>query len=1103
MQYDRIMQYDRKGGQAGLESHCIDKFFGDAVLQSLSITVIVIDNSANVRYINRAAKNCFGYKSHELVGVHIGEIVSGVSKFATAQHKQVLAKHKDGVKFALGMSVIPFVFGESRLFICTFDNHLDKQFSNKKLLNSQERILATFQEAAIGMMLVDMNGKPVEVNPALQSMLQYSAVELKKMTFSSFTYTADVKAGLGLYTELVAGKRDHYQFDKRYVRKDRELVYGRVTVSMIRDDYGNPQYALSIIEDVSAQKEIYDVLLKSEEKYRTLMNDAGDVILVADLAGKIIDANKCAENFLGYSKGEMLKTNFSDILHGKKIEDFFMLCEVGDAPPLTLRDLKIRCKGDTKIPVGVTLSVMEYGGQKYILSIIRDITGPKNVEKKLKEVQDQLAQRVQHRTAALERANKKLTEQAAVRKKTEQALRASQQRFRVVTNNSPIILFALDHKGIFTLSEGKGLESIGLKSGEIVGQSVFKLYGHIEQVKTDFHRATKGEAFTSVININNAVFELWCSPIRDQNNKLSGAVGVMTDITERRRAEDKIRASEKKLSTILKNMQDAFYRVDNDCVLVLISPSINKLLGYTPEELLGTKLPNLFVDPDGHVKFKKSLEENAGVLYSYEMALSRKDGSMVWVSFNAQHCFDELGNIIGIEGTTRDITERKQTEQHLRYLANYDALTKLPNRTLFRDRLEHAMAHARRYHHLVVLMFLDVDRFKAINDSLGHLVGDQLLQAASERLRSCAREGDTVARLGGDEFTIVMEGVSEVVDADIAAKKVVEAMSKPFVLEGHDVYVTASIGVTIYPSDSDDIDSLIRNADTAMYRAKRAGRNNYQFYTEDMNTRAIENLLLQNNLRQALERKEFLLYYQPQINLQTGDMIGMEALIRWQHPELGLLSPKQFISIAEETGLIIPIGEWVLRTVCLQIKKWEADGLPPYRVSVNLSACQFRQKNLVEKITSIVTETAVDPKYIELELTEGVLVDDEESAIDVLHQLNKMGMQISIDDFGTGYSSLSYLKRFPLNTLKIDQSFIRDILTDPDGAAITEAIIALGHSLRLKVIAEGVESQEQLSFLAPRGCDEVQGFYFSEPLPAHVIVDWMVEKQYLSTRVVQ
>jgi len=1081
----------------------VDKFFGDAVLQSLSISVIIIDENANIRYINRAAKNCFGYRSHEMVDHHLGEIIFGVSEFTTAQHKEVIVEQKDGAKFGLAMSITPFVFGENRLFICSFENQLKNKLGNKKFFNSQERILAIFKEATIGMMLVNMNGKPVETNPALQSMLQYSAKELKQMTFSSFTYTADVQAGLGFYTELVAGKIDHYQFEKRYVRKDGQLVYGRVTVSMLRDDYGHPQYALSIIEDISAQKETHDALLASEEKYRTLMNDAGDVILVVDLSGQIVDSNKCTENLLGYNKEEILKICFSDILNGQNVEDFFMRCEADNAKPQTLRNLKIRRKDDSKIPVSVTLSCMEYGSKKYILSIIRDITGPKKVEEKLSRAQEELEQRVQNRTAALERANKKLTEQAIVRKKTEQALRASQQRFRVVVNNSPIILFALDHEGVFTLSEGKGLESIGLKPGEVVGQSVFSLYGNVEQVKTDFKRAIKGETFTSVLNIENAVFELWCSPIRDQNNKLNGVVGVMTDITERRRAEEKIRASEKKLSTIMKNMQDTFYRTDNDCVLVLVSPSIYKLLGYTPEELLGTKLSRFFVDPEVNFKFLELLKENKGVLNSYEMALSRKDGSVVWVSSNAQYCFDDVGNIIGVEGTTRDITERKQTEQHLRYLANYDALTTLPNRTLFRDRLEHAMAHARRYNHLVVLMFLDVDRFKAINDSLGHLVGDQLLQAVSERLRSCAREGDTVARLGGDEFTIVMEGVSDISDADAVAKKVIEAMSRSYVLEGHDVFVTASIGITIYPSDSDDIDSLIRNADTAMYRAKQAGRNNYQFYTEDMNTRAIENLLLQNNLRQALESEEFLLYYQPQIDLGSGDMIGMEALIRWQHPELGLLSPKQFISIAEETGLIIPIGEWVLRKACLQLKEWQANGLPLYRVSVNLSACQFKQKNLVEMISQVINETGVNPQYIEIEITEGVLVDDEELAIDILHRLKALGMRISIDDFGTGYSSLSYLKRFPLNTLKIDKSFIRDIITDPDGAAITEAIIALGHSLRLKVIAEGVESQEQLSFLSPRGCDEVQGFFFSEPLPASVIVDWMREKQYVGMPVLQ
>jgi len=1066
------------------------------------MSVIILDNDAVIRYINRASKKYFGYQSHELVGKPVSDLVVGLSDFSSVQKQHIVAKHKDGAQLDLHISITPFMLGENRLINCTFETASENRLDSK-LLNSRKRMLTIFNEAPVGMMLVDMNGKPVETNAALQSMLMYSASELSQMTFSSFTFSADIKTGLGLYTELVAGKRDQYKFEKRYARKDGQVVYGRVTVSMLRDENRFPKFALCIIEDITDQKNNSDTLSESEEKYRTLMNDAGDVILVVDLDGTIVDANKRVIDFLGYHKEEIMSVNFFSLMIGKEVKEYFMQSASSTGiKPVRLRDKMMRCKNGSEVPAGVTLSVMEYAGKRYILSIIRDFTERKKIEEQLRKAQEELEIRVATRTTALERANKQLLEQVAERNKTELALSASEQRFRTVVNNTPIILFALDQNGIFTLSEGKGLESICLKKGEVVGKSIYSLYEDVSQVKEDFNRAMSGETFTSVLSINRAVFELWWSPIIDQNYKVNGVMGVMTDITERTRAEENIRASEKKLSTILKNIQDTFYRTNNDGELVLVSPSVNKLLGYSQEELTGEKLKTLYVDPEGHDKFLEALKDNDGELNSYELAMNRKDGSIVHVSSNAQYCFNEDGEIIGIEGTSRDITERKQAEQHLRYLANYDSLTKLPNRTLFLDRLERAMAYARRYNHLVVLLFLDIDRFKAINDSLGHLVGDQLLQAVSERLRLCAREGDTVARLGGDEFTIVIEGIIDLSDADIAAKKVLKSMSKSFILEGHDMFVTASIGLTVYPSDSDNVESLIRNADTAMYRAKQAGRNNYQFYTEDMNTRAIENLLLQNSLRNALDNQEFLLYYQPQINLSSGEMIGMEALIRWQHPELGLLSPKQFISIAEDTGLIIPIGEWVFRQVCLQLKEWSDRELPLFRVSVNLSACQFKQKNLVETISSIFEETGIDPSYIELEITEGVLVDDEEKAIDILHQLKNLGMYISIDDFGTGYSSLSYLKRFPLNTLKIDKSFIRDISTDADDAAIAEAIIALGHSLRLKVIAEGVETREQLEFLTPRGCDEVQGFYFSEPLPAPVIVDWMKEKQLNNNRLI-
>jgi len=428
--------------------------------------------------------------------------------------------------------------------------------------------------------------------------------------------------------------------------------------------------------------------------------------------------------------------------------------------------------------------------------------------------------------------------------------------------------------------------------------------------------------------------------------------------------------------------------------------------------------------------------------------------------------------------------QRKRAEETVEHQAHYDWLTDLPNRMLFVDRLTLALANANRYRKMLAVLFVDLDRFKTIVDTLGHATGDRLLRGVAERLRSCLEKGDTLARLGGDEFVVLLPQIQRADKAVKLAQKILEGLKPSFNFDGHDLHITTSIGISLYPYDGEDADTLLKNADTALYRAKEQGRNNYQLYTPAMNARAFERLALENSLRKALERGEFLLHYQPQIDANHGQVTGMEALVRWQHPDLGLVYPAEFIGIAEETGLIVPLGEWVLRTAAAQNKAWQKAGQLPVCVAVNLSARQFQQHDLVETVARILKETELDPQWLELEITESIAMQNADYTIVILRDLKEMGIRIAMDDFGTGYSSLSYLKKFPIDTLKIDQSFVRDLTSDSNDAAIANAIIVLAHSLKLQVVAEGVESSEQALYLRERQCDKFQGYLFSNPLAA-------------------
>lgn len=537
-------------------------------------------------------------------------------------------------------------------------------------------------------------------------------------------------------------------------------------------------------------------------------------------------------------------------------------------------------------------------------------------------------------------------------------------------------------------------------------------------------------------------------------------------------------------------LEDSFYWTDE----------IYRIFGYSPQAFVASYQGFLNgVHPDDREQLSRWIDQTLSQKASadIEHRILRPDGTARIVHQRAEAVDDAAGQAIRIIGTMQDVTERKSAEERIQFLAYYDALTGLPNRTLLQDRISVALARARRNHKRAALIFLDLDHFKSINDSLGHSVGDRLLQGVAERLKRSLREEDSVARLGGDEFLVLLPDIAEAAEATGAAQRIARTMSEVFVIQDHLLNITGSIGISLFPDHGTDIEALIKNADMAMYSAKENGRNSCQFFSQDLNMRAMERWSLQNSLRGALAKKELFLLYQPQVDIATGKLTGVEALIRWQHPEMGLVPPDKFIPVAEDSGLIVPIGEWVLKTACAQARQWHETGLPAVSIAVNISAVQSRERGFLDSVKTVLRETGLAPQYLELELTETLLISNADVMILMLEELKEIGLKLSIDDFGTGYSSLSYLTRFPIHKLKIDRAFVRDIAVNPNAALITGTIISMAKSLNIKVIAEGVESEAQLAFLRARQCDEIQGYYVSTPLSAREIAQRLWDNRWI------
>ena len=543
----------------------------------------------------------------------------------------------------------------------------------------------------------------------------------------------------------------------------------------------------------------------------------------------------------------------------------------------------------------------------------------------------------------------------------------------------------------------------------------------------------------------------------------------------------------------LNSIGDAVVSTDVEGHVTYLNVVAEAMTGWPLQQAKGLPLETVFRIIDGTTRaavknpMKLAILENKTVGLTPNCILLRRDGVEAAIEDSAAPIHDRQGRVTGAVMVFHDVTAARALSVRLSHLAEHDSLTGLPNRLLLNDRLTQAIVLAERHRKQLAVLFLDIDRFKHINDSMGHAVGDRLLQSVAERLVACVRSSDTVSRQGGDEFIILLSELTDAQDAAASAEKILLALAKPYCIDEHDLYMTASIGIVAYPDDGADADTLVKNADVAMYHAKNSGRGNYQFFKPEMHTRAIERHSIESGLRAAIERHELVLLYQPRVTLETGTTVGVEALVRWHHPKRGLLCPAKFIPIAEECGIIDRVGHWVLREACRQAKAWQDAGLPPMRIAVNMSAVEMRAKGFVAGVRAILAETGLAPRFLELELTESLLMQDSHFTAGILRALKGMGVHLALDDFGTGYSSLSYLKRFPIDTLKIDQSFVRDITTDNDAASIVSAIISMGDSLHLRVVAEGVETREQLVFLQEHGCHEGQGFYFSPPVIARSI----------------
>ncbi|MGE4110508.1 MAG: PAS domain S-box protein [Burkholderiales bacterium] len=1058
---------------------------------------------------NQKFSDMLGYARKELLGRTVKEIThpddyglgaqfreqleSGTEK-SRSNEKRFLKKDGGFVWTRRTVSATYDAAGNPQYVISIIED-----ISDRKQLEQHYR--ETFDQAAVGIVHTSVDGRYLRVNRRFCEMLGYSEEELLGIQASNLSRPEDHGKDSRTRRLMWEGKLDHFSEEKQYMRKDGTTVWTNRTVSLARDASGNPLYFIRVIEDITARKE-------ADARYRATFDNAPIGIMHTAIDSyRILHVNPKLCAMLGYSEAELLTMTSTDVVHpdfrftdGPKYQKTIM----EGAAPAYASERKFLRKDGSSFWVNRTVSMARdiSGNPLYYIRIIEDINE---------------------------------------RKQAEELIARERVLLRTIIDAIPDHIYAKDKTGHFILANRSWLDARGVKDENIAGKTTHdffrpKLAESLAAQDREIIRTGKPipefEHKLMIQHRDGVPDKLrWGStikvPLRTHAGEIIGTVGISHDITEEKAAE------------IRREMSHAVTQVLAEAVTLAeamskILQAICRLMGWAygarwvPDEARQSLRREEYwcaVEPDfdaadrelwskmddpGSGRFLRRAwieKTESWITNLHDDTPFRRKASVLKLGWRNAYAFPVLidNNIISVlEFFGPDIREpdpallkttsaissqlsqfiqRKQAEDRVAFLAQFDIVTSLPNRFMFTDRLAQVLHHARHNDTLTGILFVDLDHFKAVNDTYGHAAGDSLLSQAATRMKECVRSGDTVGRLSGDEFAVILTNLARDEDAGLVAQKIVDTLSAPFSVEGHHVYVSASIGIALYPADGDNAGALLKNADTAMYRAKEQGRNGYQFYLPQMNERLIERKRLEAQLLGALDRNEFLLYYQPKVSLATGAITGFEALLRWRHRDK-LVPPADFIGILEDTGLVVAVGEWVLNSVCRQIKQWEADGIKPLPIAVNLSARQFQVRNLAEVVGRALHNSGVDATLLKLELTESLLMSDAKESIETLHQLKLLGVELSVDDFGTGYSSLAYLKRFPLDELKIDREFIREAASDSDDAAIVVAIINLAHSLKLTVVGEGVETDEQLNFLRLHGCDVIQGYYFSPPLPA-------------------
>jgi len=915
-----------------------------------------------------------------------------------------------------------------------------------------------FDRTAVGLSVITPDGIILQVNRAFCAMVGYAPGELVGRSFTEITHPDDVARDLEALRGARAGAPIPASVDKRYVRKDGSEVWVRRSSEVVRDASGAPRLVIGAFVDLTEQRGKDRAMQQMNVFLRAIVETSPVAIYTTDREGRITFWNAAAERTFGYTREQAIGHLAPFVPEDKHAES---------------RSIDARALAGEVID-GVEVERRRADGRPIV---IRGSAAP------LRDLDE--------RISGILVACVDVTEARRAAGELERHLHFT----RALIDAIPNPVYYKDREGRYRLHNRAWSELFS--GGENwIGKTVFDVYpaeianAHAQRDRALFERPSSTIYEQRMPTAQGETRQMLYNKVSfvDQKGEVAGLIGVVTDVTRYKETERALEASEARFRVLTESSLDLISVIEPDGTLRYQSAALRSLLGYDPADVVGRNVFEL-VHRDDADHFRAALRRIVDTRQSsgpIELRFRHRDGG--WRIFEAlgTNCLDNP-HIRGVVFNSRDVTDRKAIQQRIQHLAYHDNLTGLPNRSLLQDRLGHAIARAERARRKVAVLFIDLDNFKNINDTLGHDVGDELLRQVSRRLSECVRIEDTIARQGGDEFIVLLDSLEDGRAASLVAQKVLNALRPPFPLGASDQHVSASVGIALYPDDGRDAQTLMKNADTAMFHGKSQGKNTYQYFTSQMNVAVKRRMTLESALRRAVMQRDFVLHYQPEINLETGEVVAVEALVRWKTEDSGVVMPGDFIPLAEETGLINDIGEWVLREGCRQAKEWQEQGLPPRRMAVNLSARQFTDRGFLDMVTRVLADTRLDPACLELEITESQVMRQTEGVITLLNRLSRMGVQLAIDDFGTGYSSLSYLKRLPIQKLKIDQSFIRDITVDPNDTAIVVAIINMARSLDLETIAEGVETAGQLALLRAKGCRIGQGYYFSAPLGSQAL----------------